>query len=178
MADMINTAIAFTFSNFTLAFFVIGLIFSAIAMVGSTPITAAVAVEKLLGWYVFFTVGVSYLCNFIGHVFFGRETAAFIGWADSPFQFEVGTASLGFAVVGFLAAWQSFDLRLAAVIGPGIFTLGAAVGHVQQMIASHNFAPGNAGVIFYTDIAIPLVGFVLLWLQWRVNREPTRAIPA
>jgi hypothetical protein len=114
----------------------------------------------------------------LGHVFFGRETAAFIGWADSPFQFEVGTASLGFAVVGFLAAWRSFDLRLAAVIGPSIFSLGAAVGHVQQMIASHNFAPGNAGVIFYTDIAIPLVGFVLLWLQWRVNRESTRAIPA
>jgi len=178
MADMINTAIAFTFSNFTLAFFVIGLIFSAIAMVGSTPITAAVVVEKLLAWYVFFTVGVSYLYNFIGHVFFGRETAAFIGWADSPFQFEVGTASLGFAVVGFLAAWRSFDLRLAAVIGPSIFSLGAAVGHVQQMIASHNFAPGNARVIFYTDIAIPLVGFVLLWLQWRVNRESTRAIPA
>jgi len=178
MADMINTAIAFTFSNFTLAFFVIGLIFSAIAMVGSTPITAAVVVEKLLAWYVFFTVGVSYLYNFIGHVFFGRETAAFIGWADSPFQFEVGTASLGFAVVGFLAAWRSFDLRLAAVIGPSIFSLGAAVGHVQQMIASHNFALGNAGVIFYTDIAIPLVGFVLLWLQWRVNRESTRAIPA
>ena len=178
MADMINTAIAFTFSNFTLAFFVIGLIFSAIAMVGSTPITAAVVVEKFLAWYVFFTVGVSYLYNFIGHVFFGRETAAFIGWADSPFQFEVGTASLGFAVVGFLAAWRSFDLRLAAVIGPSIFSLGAAVGHVQQMIASHNFAPGNAGVIFYTDIAIPLVGFVLLWLQWRVNRESTRAIPA
>ena len=145
MADMINTAIAFTFSNFTLAFFVIGLIFSAIAMVGSTPITAAVVVEKLLAWYVFFTVGVSHLYNFIGHVFFGRETAAFIGWADSPFQFEVGTASLGFAVVGFLAAWRSFDLRLAAVIGPSIFSLGAAVGHVQQMIASHNFAPGNAG---------------------------------
>jgi hypothetical protein len=35
-------------------------------MVGSTPITAAVVVEKLLAWYVFFTVGVSYLYNFIG----------------------------------------------------------------------------------------------------------------
>ncbi len=107
----------------------------------------------------------------------GRPQRSLAG-PNSPFQFEVGTASLGFAVVVFLAAWRSFDLRLAAVIGPSIFTLGAAVGHVQQMIASHNFAPGNAGVIFYTDIAIPLVGLVLLWLQGRVNREPTRAIPA
>ena len=45
--------------------------------------------------------------------------------------------------------------------------LGAAGGHVYQMIAAHNFAPGNAGVIFYTDILIPAVGFGLLWLQHR-----------
>jgi hypothetical protein len=37
------------------------------------------------------------------HVFFGEMTGRFIGWADSPFQTEVGVASPGFAVVGFLA---------------------------------------------------------------------------
>jgi hypothetical protein len=56
------------------------------------------------------------------------------------------------------------------VIGPAIFCLGAAVGHVYQMVTAHNFAPGNAGVIFYTDIIVPLVGFLLLWLQWRYGR--------
>ena len=30
----------------------------------------------------------------------------------------MATASLGFAVVGFLAAFRSFDLRLAAIVGP------------------------------------------------------------
>ncbi len=88
------------------------------------------------------------------HVFFGRMSAAFIGWADSPFQFEVGTASLGYAAVGLLAAFRSYDLRLAAVLGPSIFTLGAAVGHIVQMVSAHNFAPGNAGIIFWTDIFI------------------------
>ena len=100
----------------------------------------------------------------------GRFTAAYIGWADSPFQFEVGTASLGFAVVGFLAAFRSFDLRLAAVLGSAVFLLGAAAGHAYQMVTAHNFAPGNAGTIFYTDIAVPLVGLVLLWLQHRWGR--------
>lgn len=38
-----------------------------------------------------------------------------VSWADSPFQFEVATASLGFAAVGFIAAFGSFDLRLAAM---------------------------------------------------------------
>ena len=28
-----------------------------------------------------------------------------------------------------------------------------------------NMAPGNAGVIFYTDILLPLVGFALLWFK-------------
>jgi hypothetical protein len=35
--------------------------------------------------------------------------------------------------------------------------------------AARRFAPGNAGVIFYTDIIIPLVGFLLLWWQWRIT---------
>jgi len=93
--------------------------------------------------------------------------ARFIGWADSPFQAEVGFASLGFAVTGFLAFRGSFDLRLAAVISPALFLLGAAAGHIYNMITAGNFAPGNAGVIFYTDIVIPIIGFVLLWLQHR-----------
>ncbi len=64
-----------------------------------------------------------------------------IGWANSPFQFEVGTASLGFPALGFIAAFDSFDRRLAAIIGSGIFTLGAAVGHVYQTVTAYNFAP-------------------------------------
>ena len=30
------------------------------------------------------------------------------------------------------------------------------------MIRSHNFAPGNAGVIFWTDILLPVFGLALL----------------
>jgi hypothetical protein len=96
--------------------------------------------------------------------------AAFIGWADSPFQFEVGTASLGFSAVAFAAAFRSFDLRLAAILGSSLFLLGAAAGHIYQMVTERNFAPGNAGIIFYMDIIVPLVGFALLALQHRYGR--------
>jgi hypothetical protein len=44
---------------------------------------------------------------------------------------------------------------------------GAAGGHVYQMITARNFAPGNAGIIFYSDILVPIVGFIFLWLQHR-----------
>jgi hypothetical protein len=89
------------------------------------------------------------------------------GGLHSPFQLEVGFASLGFALVGLLAFRGSFDLRLAAIVGPAGFLWGAAGGHVYQMITAHNFAPGNAGVIFYSDILVPSVGFIFLWLQHR-----------
>jgi hypothetical protein len=170
MAGTIKETISLALHNFTLTFFVLGLLFAIVALLRTPkPVHGALVVEKLLAWFVFFNVGVSYLYNFIVHGFFGETTARFIGWADSPFQFEVATASLGFAVVGFLAAFRSFDLRLAAILGPGIFTLGAAAGHIREMITAHNFAPGNAGVIFWTDILIPALGFLLLWLQGRAE---------
>ncbi|MEJ8571124.1 DUF6790 family protein [Microbaculum marinum] len=172
---MIAAVITFVLSNFTLTFLVVGLVFSLVAVARAPkPVSSAVIVEKLISWHVFFAIGAAFLYNFVMHVFFGKMAAAFIGWADSPFQFEVGTASLGFAVVAFIAAFASFELRLAAILGPSIFTLGAAAGHVHQMIVAHNYAPGNAGIIFWTDMLIPLFGFVLLFLQWRLGK-PARA---
>jgi hypothetical protein len=177
MPGAIRATIVFVLSDYSLTFFIIGLLFSSVAIVRrKKPFGPSTIVEKLLAWHVFWAIGVCYLYNFLMHGFFGRMSAAFIGWADSPFQFEVATASLGFAVVGFLAAFRSFDLRLAAVVGPGLFMLGAAAGHVYQMVTEHNFAPGNAGAIFYMDIVIPLFGLLVLWLQYRYGQPGGRRL--
>jgi hypothetical protein len=177
MHDILAATITFLLSNFTLTVFGLGLVFSAAAIARARrPIEPGLVVDRLIAWFVFFNIGVGYLYNFILHAFFGEMTARFIGWADSPFQFEVATASLGVSVVGFLAAFRSFDLRLAAILGPAIFTLGAAVGHVREMVTAHNFAPGNAGVIFWTDILGPLIGFLLLWLAARYPRGARPAL--
>ena len=158
-------------SNFTLTFLVLGLIASGIALARVTrPLTMPVIVEATLAYFLLFSVGFSFLYNFILHTFFGEMTAQFIGWQDSPFQAEVGFASLGFAAVGFLAFRRSFDLRLAAVVGPALFLLGAAAGHLYNMITTRNFAPGNAGAIFYTDILIPVIGAMLLWMSHRFGQ--------
>lgn len=176
MAAVIKGTIAFALSNYFLIFVIIGLLFSIAAIArAKEPVGLSLVVDKLLAWHVFWAVGVSYLYNFVMHGFFGGTAAAFIGWSDSPFQFEVATASLGFAAVGFLAAFGSFDLRLAAIVGPSIFMLGAAVGHVYQMVTAGNFAPGNAGVFFYMDIVIPLFASVLLWLQHRAEHPGVRS---
>lgn len=163
---MIDSLIRFVLSNFTLNFLAIGLIASALAYLSKPrPRSRAQLVEALFSYFLLFSIGFSFLYNFVIHVFFGEMAARFIGWADSPFQTEVGFASLGFAAVGFLAFRGDRGLRTAAVIGPALFLLGAAGGHIYQMITTHNFAPGNAGVIFWTDILVPAIGFVLLYLQ-------------
>src|SRR5262249_31831001 len=114
--------IAFILGNFTLTLFVLGLLASAIALWRARPPrTFALIVEALFSYFVLFSIGLSSLYNFVLHVFFGKLAAGFIGWEDSPFQLEVGFASLGFAVVGLLAFGGSFDLRLAAIVGPACF---------------------------------------------------------
>lgn len=154
--------IGFALSNFTLTF----LLFAVIATAISVAVKRHGLAETAIAYYALFVIGFTFLYNFVMHVFFGQVAASFIGWEDSPFQAEVGFASLGFAVVGFLAFRGGFEMRLAAVVGPACFLLGAAAGHVYQMITAGNFAPGNAGVIFYTDILVPLLGALLLWMRY------------
>jgi hypothetical protein len=158
--------IRFVLSNFSLTLLIIGLAASGISLiVAPRHFGRPAVVEALFSWFLMFSIGVSFLYNFFIHTFFGAMAARFIGWPNSPFQTEVGFASLGYAAVGFLAWRGRFGLRLAAVVGPGLFLLGAAAGHIYQIITTGNEAPGNAGVILYMDILIPAAGFLLLWAQ-------------
>jgi MFS family permease len=172
MADFIQ----FVLSNFTLTFLVVGFIFAFISLVFKhKPLQKKQIIEAIFSYFLLFSIGISYLYNFVMHVFFAEMTAAFIGWANSPFQYEVGFASLGFAIVGLLAFRQGLAFRAASIIGPSFFLWGAAGGHVYQMITSHNFAPGNAGIIFWTDIFLPVIAFVLLYLQYSQEKSENLA---
>lgn len=166
---MVETILRLAISNYPVTFFLLGLICSAVSIAcQAKPLTRQVIWEKLLAYYCLSAVGFFYIFNFIMHVFFGEMAARFIGWEDSPFQLEVGFASLGFGLVGLLAFRQDFGLRLAANLGPACFMWGAAAGHVYQMVVHHNFAPGNAGTMFWADIFLPIIGFVFL-IGWQVT---------
>lgn len=159
-------AIRFLLQNFSVVVLLSGFALALVSVWRRQARSRAQIVEALLAYFVLCSVALNYFYNFAIHVFFGDMAARFIGWADSPFQREVGFASLGFAVVGLLAFRGDFSLRLAAIVGPACFTLGAAATHVLAIIRTDNLAPGNAGAVLYTDVLMPLIGFVLLGL-WR-----------
>ena len=145
MGDLIK----FVLSNYSLTFLVFGLFCSfADLLPKPKPLHKPQIIKALFSYLLLFSIGITFVYNFIMHVFFSEMSASFIGWEPSPFQYEVGFASLGFGIVGLLAFRRTLGFRAASVIGPSFFLWGAAGGHVYQMITTHNFPPGNAGVVF------------------------------
>ncbi|BAK37300.1 hypothetical protein MLP_42860 [Microlunatus phosphovorus NM-1] len=164
MVDLIGLLIAGYFVTLPVLGMLVALVLIAI---GPKPITAARVYETLLRQFLLFGIGLAYVVNFIFHSFFGELAASLIGWEDSPFQFEVGVASLGFGLVGFFAISRDTAVRFAALLGPAAFVWGAAVGHIIQIVTAGNHSPGNAGFMLYADILLPFISFVLLWLAAR-----------
>ncbi len=164
--------LALPLRNFEVTSLVLSLV-AAVVSYARAPAANRNIREEVLAYFLFFGVGFAFLYSGVMHIVFGPMVAAYIGWSDSPFQAELGFASLGFAAVGFLSFRGSFGLRLAAVVGPSVFALGAAGVHIVQMITAGNFAPGNAGVAFAADLIGPGIGCVLLWLRYRpVHHKP------
>jgi hypothetical protein len=123
--------------------------------------------NQLLGWLLLLSVGAQGVYTFVIHVFFPSLSATNIGWAESPFQYEVGIADLTVGVLGVLAFWGNFSFRLAAAIAGIVWYWGDAVGHVRQMIVASNFAPGNAGPWFWTDVIVPFLLVACVFIVWR-----------
>jgi hypothetical protein len=129
------------------------------------PILRSFVVDRLLRYLLLFPLGIQGVWAFIGHVFFPERSAAAIGWATSPFQYEVGVANLGLGLAAIYAAFRGFEARLTAGIAAACFLVGAGIGHVRNILAADNLAPGNAGPIMVTDFLTPIAVLVLLLLD-------------
>jgi hypothetical protein len=127
--------------------------------------------ERVLRWVLLLPIGFSGIWAALFHVFFASTAARDIGWQTSPFQYEVGMADLAVGITAVLAFWRSLPFKAAATIAASIFLLGDAVGHVHQMMSAHNFASGNAGAPFYSDVFVPLIAIVALIAASR-DEEP------
>jgi len=145
------------------------------------PILRGFAVDRLLRYLFLFPLGLQGLWAFIGHVFFAEQAAASIGWANTPFQYEVGVANLGLGLASIYAAFRGFEARFAVAIVAACFLIGAGVIHIVDIVGRGNFAPGNAGPILVTDFLTPVAILVLLFFaseKWRPKSAATLALEA
>ena len=125
--------------------------------------------QNLLVISLTYLVGVQGFVTGSGHLFFPDPIASSIGWQKSPFQWEVGLANISYGVLGVMSGLFGSTWWLAAIVAFSIFYLGAAGGHVREMVAEKDFAPGNAGFIFYYDIIVPIY-LVVLYIIFSVIR--------
>ncbi len=145
------------------------------------PVAHSFMVDRALRYLFLFPLGVQGLWAFVGHVFFARQAAASIGWATSPFQYEVGVANLGLGVACIYAAFKGFEARVAAGTVAACFLLGAGIGHIRDIVTTGNLAPGNAGPIMLTDFLTPIAVFALLFFatdRWKPKSAATLALEA
>ncbi|TYQ03516.1 UNVERIFIED_ORG: hypothetical protein L601_006100000030 [Gordonia westfalica J30] len=140
-----------------------------VGLVGTVVMTVIAALSPggalgrdLLENSVLWMIGVQGWMTGCGHMFFGEPIADSIGWpSKTPWQWEVGLASLATGVLGVIASGFGDEFTLATIIAFSVFYLGAAVGHVREMVTRRNFKPGNAGPIFFFDVLVPVYLIVL-----------------
>jgi len=145
------------------------------------PVMQSFVIDRLLRYLFLFPLGIQGVWAFIGHVFFPQQSAASIGWAPSPFQYEVGVANLGLGLACIYAAFRGFEARVAAGIVAACFLLGAGIGHIRDIVATGNLAAGNAGPIMFTDFLTPIAILALLFFaseRWKPKSAATLALEA
>ncbi len=148
----------------------------AVPFAGLTGLVIATVVDVLAGGRggfgntllensVFWLIGIQGCIIGSGHLFFPDPIADSIGWPrGSPFQWEVGLASLSYGVLGALAPESGPEWWLATIVAFAVFYLGAAAGHVREIVSEKNLSPGNAGPILLFDIAVPIYLLVLYFV--------------
>lgn len=138
----------------TLSLIVLGLVLAGLTLLTSSSAAHDLRVAQvLLRWFLLCAVGVGFLVLGAQHLLPGA--------APDPARFQLGLAALGMAAVGVAAAWGDLGARLAALIGPSVWIVGALLG--QAAAPSALFGPA--------DLLLPLVGFALLAWQFRAQRH-------
>ncbi|MGE5555539.1 MAG: DUF6790 family protein [Methanocella sp.] len=142
--------------------------------VSKKPRTKNRIIEVFLLYVLVVQVGVASIWNFMGHTFMADYIAEYIGWPPgSPFQFEVAVANLSYGILGLLCAKFRGNFWTATIIAYSTFYLGAAYGHIIDILENANYAPGNAGAPLYLDIAIPAV-LIAFFAAYKITIRPTK----
>ena len=160
MAELIQLIL----SNLATILFVVALLLALLPR-GNQPFSS-----RLLDWLLLLAIGVSYVWGGIFHVFFPNIAASSIGWANSPFQYEIGVADIAIGIVAILSFWRSLEFKAAVVVYVALFSFGVAVGHIYQAAAAHDYAANNFGLLLIVTIAEMVLLPLTLWQTWKHQR--------
>jgi hypothetical protein len=164
---MTDTAISFILSNPQIVLFLVA-VATTILKLRRARLARRVATPAYVLWgeVLFYVVGFGMIYAGLAHAYLQGIVAPSIGWQPSPFEYELGWLEIGLGVVALMSLRRGAPFRLAATIVFAIFSLAAAVQHIELMVYAHNRAPGNAGfILWFGDIALPLLVIVLAWLS-------------
>jgi hypothetical protein len=119
--------------------------------------------EKMLGWYLFFTVGLLSLHDVIMDFYYPEFSAHVKGIAASAFQYDVGSADLIFVALGFAGAFtKNYGFRCATVIGYSIWLWSETLKHIYLVTVLHTTSPYYTGATAYIDAVLPILGIILV----------------
>ena len=164
---LIGELIRTVLSNFVIVLLLIAIVTSVAkirrARLSRRPFSASAIVW---GELLFYLYGIANIYGGFFHAYAGQTAAASIGWANSPFQYELGWFEIGYGAVALASLWRGREFRLALTLPYSIFLLAAAAQHVHLMLVQHDYAQNNAGALLWVgDIAVPLVVLALAWLS-------------
>jgi hypothetical protein len=140
--------------------------------------SAATIVGTYLVYLFSIYVGFMGLFTAYYHVFQPGLASASIGWAPSPFEYEVGMADLTMGVLGVLCLVFRRDFWLATAIGNAVWLLGDAVGHIREVVIHKNHAANNAGLFLVLELAVPVVILGLVVYYRRLTLDNTEPLAA
>jgi hypothetical protein len=136
----------------------------------SAGLSASRVVSVSLFYLLSIQWGIGAVCMAIPHIVLSDQVAGFVGWEPgSPFQVELGFASLGISLLGILCIWIRGWFWLAPIVANSVFLLGAAYVHITDIIERENLAAGNAGAILFYDISIPIIACSLFVAHVRLG---------
>jgi len=133
------------------------------------PISFAKTIELILLYQLVFNIGFLGLLSFIGLTFMPERAAAELGWTMCHFQQELANVNLGYGIVGILCIWLRGLFWTSTIISASIWLFGDGLHHFANAFWGLNLTPGNIGIIFYTDLIIPITLVALLFLYHQTH---------
>ena len=113
-------------------------------------------------------MGVDGVYGFVCHLFFAPFVAEQSGWPNSSFLFEVAYANLTIGMLGLSSVWlRRRDDLLAAMVANCSWFFADGVRHLVPLVVDANNALSNVGSVLYTNLLVPELVVLLLWISRR-----------